>query len=135
VPCNAYALHLAISNDSYGETLVLAPGCTYYLPDALPDLTTKLTIMGYHSTLTKTWDAWSFSLLTVGGCRGIILSVASMTFNDGDCGDLTVINVNLADGGGYGISQGGANPHRGGRGPSRITRPTSTVGPSTTTAT
>ncbi len=34
VPCNPYALHRAINNQSFGETLVLAPGCTYYLPDA-----------------------------------------------------------------------------------------------------
>ena len=108
VPCNPYALHRAISDQSYGETLVLAPGCTYYLPDALPDITTTLTIVGYHSTLTRTWDAGSFSLLTVGGCTHIIPSAASATFDDGNCGDLTVINVNFTDGGGYGITQGGA---------------------------
>jgi predicted outer membrane repeat protein len=108
VPCNPYALHRAISDQSYGETLVLAPGCTYYLPDALPDITTTLTIVGYHSTLTRTRDAGSFSLLTVGGCTHILPSVASATFDDGNCGDLTVINVNFTDGGGYGISQGGA---------------------------
>ena len=114
VPCNPYALHQAISHQSYGETLVLAPGCTYYLPDALPEITTTLTIAGYHSTLTRTWDARSFSLLTVGGCRHIIPSVASVTVNDGDCGDLTVINVDFTDGGGYGISQGGAIDNEGG---------------------
>ena len=108
VPCNPYALHRAISSQSYGETLVLAPGCTDYLLDALPDITTTLTIVGYHSTLTRTRDAGSFSLLTVGGCTHIIPSVASATFDDGNCGDLTVINVNFTDGGGYGITQGGA---------------------------
>ena len=46
VPCNPYALHRAISSQSYGETLVLAPGCTDYLLDALPDITTTLTIVG-----------------------------------------------------------------------------------------
>jgi len=111
VPCNAYALHRAINNERYGETLILAPGCTYYLPAALPEITTKLTIAGYHSTLTRTWDARSFSLLTVGGCRHI---VASVTVNDGDCGDLTVINVDFTDGGGYGIDRGGAINNEGG---------------------
>jgi hypothetical protein len=53
VPCNPYALYLPISHAHYGETLNLAPGCTYYLPDALPAITTKLTIAGYHSTLTR----------------------------------------------------------------------------------
>src|SRR5580658_8731583 len=37
VPCNPYALHQAIGHARYGETLDLAPGCTYYLPGALPD--------------------------------------------------------------------------------------------------
>src|SRR5580693_1058772 len=31
VPCNAYALHAAINDASSGDTLDLAPGCTYYL--------------------------------------------------------------------------------------------------------
>jgi hypothetical protein len=108
VPCNPHALYLAISHQSYGETLDLAPGCTYYLPGRLPDIKTNLTIVGYHSTVTRTRDAGSFSLLTVGGCTHIIPSVASATFDDGNCGDLTVINVNFTDGGGYGITQGGA---------------------------
>ena len=68
VPCNAYALYLAISDESY-ETLVLATGCTYYLPGARPDNTTKLTIVDCHSTLTRTRDAGSYSLLTVDDCQ------------------------------------------------------------------
>src|SRR5580658_2948675 len=82
VPCNPHALYLAISHQSYGETLDLAPGCTYYLPGRLPDIKTNLTIVGYHSTVTRTRDAGSFSLLTVGG----------------GCGDLGVINANSDDG-------------------------------------
>ena len=85
VPCNPYALHEAIADASYGETLVLAPGCTYRLADALPDIMTKLTIVGHESTLTRTWDAGDFSLLTVGDC---------------EAADVTVINVNFTDGGG-----------------------------------
>jgi predicted outer membrane repeat protein len=92
VPCNAYALHAAINDASSGDTLDLAPGCTYYLPDALPEIMKTLTIVGYHSTLTRAQGAGGFSLLKV-GC--------------GD-GDLTVINVNFTDGGGYDVGNGGA---------------------------
>jgi hypothetical protein len=92
VPCNAYALHTAIDDASSGDTLDLAPGCTYYLPEALPEIMHELTIVGYHSTLTRTRDAGGFSLLKV-GC---------------EAGDLTVINVNFTDGGGYDVGKGGA---------------------------
>jgi predicted outer membrane repeat protein len=92
VPCNAWALHAALDNPSDGETLDLAPGCTYYLSTSLPDIMTDLTIVGYHSTLTRTRDAGGFSLLKV-GC---------------EAGDLTVINVNFTDGGGYDVGNGGA---------------------------
>jgi predicted outer membrane repeat protein len=91
VPCNAWALHTAINDASSGDTLDLAPGCTYYLPHALPDIMTDLTIVGYHSTLTRARWAGDFSLLKV-GCSA---------------GDLTVINVNFTDGGGD-IDRGGA---------------------------
>jgi predicted outer membrane repeat protein len=109
VPCNPYALYLAISHQHYGETLDLAPGCTYYLPDALPSIKTKLTIVGYHATLTRTWNAGSFSLLTVGGDCGVGGPSVINENSDDDCrADLTVINVNFTDGGGYGIDNGGA---------------------------
>jgi predicted outer membrane repeat protein len=98
VPCNAYALHTAIDDASSGDTLDLAPGCTYYLPEALPDIMTELTIVGYHSTLTRAHDAEGFSLLKV-GC---------------EAGDLTVINVNFTDGGGYDVGKGGAIYNDGG---------------------
>ena len=101
VSCNAEALYLAIAHQSYGETLNLAPGCTYSLPARLPNIRTHLTIVGDHSTLTRTRDAGSFSLLTVagGGCDG----------DDYYCtADLTVINVNFTDGGGYDTDYGGA---------------------------
>jgi predicted outer membrane repeat protein len=113
VPCNAYALFLAITQAHNGETLYLAPGCTYYLPDALPAIRADLTIVGYHSTLTRTRNAGSFSLLTagVGGC-GVDLAVHP---GNGDCAaaDLTVINVNFTDGGGSGTDEGGAIQNRG----------------------
>jgi hypothetical protein len=92
VPCNPYALHTAIDDASSGDTLDLAPGCTYYLPYALPDIMKTLTIVGYHSTLTRAHWAGGFSLLKV-GC---------------EAGDLTVINVNFTDGGGDDVGAGGA---------------------------
>jgi predicted outer membrane repeat protein len=114
VPCNPHALYLAISHQSYGETLDLAPGCTYYLPGRLPNIKTNLTIEGYHSTLTRTRDAGSFSLLTVGGGCGD-LGVISANLDDGDCkADLTVINVDFTDGGGSNEDEGGAIHNGGG---------------------
>jgi predicted outer membrane repeat protein len=89
VPCKASALSSAIGSAGSGATLNLAPGCTYYLPDALPPVTTTLTIVGHHSTLTRAPKTGSFSLLTVDA-------------------DLTVINVNFTGGGGSGIDGGGA---------------------------
>jgi hypothetical protein len=96
VPCNPHALYLAISHQSYGETLDLAPGCTYRLASALPRIKTNLTIVGHHATLTRTHNAPGFSLLTVRGA------------------DLTVINVNFTDGGGYKVGKGGAIDNNGG---------------------
>ena len=90
VPCNPQALNAAIGTAHQGETLDLAPGCTYRLAGAVPHIKTNLTIVGHHSTLTRTRNAPGFSLLTVRGA------------------DLTVINVNFADGGGYKVGKGGA---------------------------
>jgi hypothetical protein len=93
VPCNAYALYHAIKHAHHGEILNLAPGCTYSLPDALPDIMTKLTIVGHQSTLTRARDAGDFSLLKVG---------------DYEAADVTVIDVNFTGGGGRDASDGGA---------------------------
>lgn len=113
VPCNADALYEAIGQAHYGETLNLAPGCTYYLPAGLPFIRTNLTIKGYYSTLTRTRDAGSFSLLTVGcGNDGGILASP-----DDGCqakADLTVVNVDFTGGGGSGAFEGGAIDNAGG---------------------
>jgi predicted outer membrane repeat protein len=116
VPCNPHALYLAIAHARYGETLDLAPGCTYYLPGRLPEIRTNLTIVGYHSTLTRTRNARPFSLLTVDGdCGGGIGSVINANLDDAYCkADLTVIKVNFTDGGGYGTDDGGAIDNEGG---------------------
>lgn len=98
VRCSAYALHRAISDASSGETLNLAPGCTYHLPEALPDIMTRLTIVGNRSTLTRARRAGGFSLLTVGNC---------------EASDVTVVNVNFIGGGGHDVSDGGAIDNQG----------------------
>ena len=121
VPCNAYALHTAIDDASSGDTLDLAPGCTYRLPAALPEIDTELTIVGYHSTLTRAHDAPGFSLLTLGGrgCGdgGVNLPAGSTNLDDDDGCDawLAVTNVNFTDGGGYEVGKGGAIDNAGGR--------------------
>jgi predicted outer membrane repeat protein len=114
VACSADALYTAIVHQSYGETLDLAPGCTYSLPARLPNIRTHLTIVGDHSTLTRTRDAGSFSLLTVGdGCGD--LGVINANSDDGYCkADLTVINVDFTDGGGSDEDEGGAIHNGGG---------------------
>jgi predicted outer membrane repeat protein len=114
VPCNAYALNLAIGHAHYGETLDLAPGCTYDLPYALPIIKTHLTIVGNQTTLTRTWDAGSFSLLSVGECTG----GGGITNENSDdpplcMSDLTVIKVNFTGGGGSDTDEGGAIDSRG----------------------
>jgi predicted outer membrane repeat protein len=118
VPCNAGALYAAIYNAHHGETLDLAPGCTYYVPGPLREIKTELTIVGYHSTLTRTWDAGSFSLLKVGGDLGCVVEGGVLNVNNNPCdgldGDLTVIDVNFTGGGGYDAEMGGAIDNDGG---------------------
>jgi predicted outer membrane repeat protein len=98
VRCNAYALHRAIKDASFGDTLNLARGCTYHLPAALPGIMTTLTIVGHNSTLTRTRRAGDFSLLRV---------------DDWEASDVTVINVNFTDGGGRDVTDGGAIDNEG----------------------
>jgi predicted outer membrane repeat protein len=98
VPCNPWALHAAIDDASSGDTLDLAPGCTYYLPGALPLITTNLTIVGHRTLLRRAHGAGSFSLLRV----------ANSSY-----ADLTVIDMGFGDGGGD-INAGGAIYNGGG---------------------
>jgi predicted outer membrane repeat protein len=124
VPCSPVALHAALADPGPGETLDLAPGCTYSLPGSLPEITTDLTIVGYQSTLTRAPHAGGFSLLTVGGlgCKGGIggggvnIPAGNANLNPDDLckADLTVINVNFTDGGGYDVGTGGAIDNDGG---------------------
>src|ERR1700728_1479754 len=46
VPCDVSTLNTVITDATAGETIVLAHGCVYDLPAALPDITVPLTITG-----------------------------------------------------------------------------------------
>jgi predicted outer membrane repeat protein len=91
VPCSGYALYEAVNNADNGDTLVLAPGCTYYLRDGLGTMRT-ITIVGHSSTITRARGAGSFTLLTVEDCESA---------------NVTLINVNFTNGGGD-VTDGGA---------------------------
>jgi hypothetical protein len=87
VACYPGALAAAIFGASSGETIVLTPGCVYRLDQALPDVGTDMTIVGYDTELLGHHS--DFPLLTVG------TSV-----------DLTVVDVDFKDGGGSGVDGG-----------------------------
>jgi hypothetical protein len=93
VPCPA-SLSSAISAADSGAVLILAPGCTYWLTSALPTVMNELTVVGYDSSLVRSYarDTDQFSILTVGSTNG----------------DLTLIDVNIRNGGGGESGVGGA---------------------------
>jgi len=96
VDCVTADLISAMTSYTSGDTLILAPHCTYWLTGdtGLPTIMHTLTIVGHDSTFIKrSYDnANSFSIFTV-GCVG---------------GDLTLDNVNVSNGGGSGDDDGGA---------------------------
>jgi predicted outer membrane repeat protein len=85
VPCSGHALYDAVTNAGYGETLFLAPNCTYQLYDTV-NVTTRLTIIGHDSTITQSSHAGGITLVSVGDC-------------DCEAANLTLVNVNFTDGG------------------------------------
>jgi predicted outer membrane repeat protein len=92
VPCSAAALTAAIKGASSGETLSLAPLCTYGLSAALPPIVEKLTIEGNHSTIKgQNSGTPDFAVLTVGSLSGSRV------------GTLAVCDLNIS-GGAPGIS-------------------------------
>jgi hypothetical protein len=90
-PCNAGALAAAILYPSYRETIVLAPGCTYWLTGQLTDNASYLTIVGEDSTLERAPYASSITLLKVNYAK-----------------TLTLDDVNFTNGGGSSEDNGGA---------------------------
>jgi predicted outer membrane repeat protein len=98
VDCNTADLVTAMTYPNYasGDTLVLAPHCTYWLTGStgLPTIMHTLTIVGHDSTWVKrSYDNTnSFSIFAVGCANG----------------NLTLDDVNVANGGGPDQSDGGA---------------------------
>ena len=93
VPCGT-SLSTAISDADSGAVLALAPGCTYWLTETgLPMINKTLTIVGYDSTIARSYadDTPSFTIFSV--CHD---------------GDLTLDNVNVRNGDGNGPAGGGA---------------------------
>jgi autotransporter family porin len=94
VPCLASALSLEISTAVIGETLSLAPGCTYVLTTTgLPAITKALTIDGHGDTVERSYTRGtpSFTVFTVESA-----------------GNLTLNDVNVQHGGGVSEWDGAA---------------------------
>ncbi len=91
VPCSAAALTAAIKGASSGETLSLAPLCTYGLTAALPPIVENLIIKGNHATIERSAAAGTpeFAILTVGLDHGPAigtLATSDLNISDGDPG-------------------------------------------------
>jgi predicted outer membrane repeat protein len=81
VPCWTPALYDALANASDGETIILAPTCTYWLDSALPNVNTDLTILGNGATLRRGNNADSFTILSV--TSDVNVSISSLSFVNG----------------------------------------------------
>ena len=91
VPCSAAALTAAIKGASSGETLSLAPLCTYGLTAALPPIVENLIINGNHATIERSAAARTpeFAILTVGLDHGPAigtLATSNLNIRNGDPG-------------------------------------------------
>ncbi len=66
VPCNTSALVEAVATAPSGSTLLLAPGCTYVLDQALPTISKTLFITG-PATLQRSYaeDTPDFTIMTI----------------------------------------------------------------------
>jgi hypothetical protein len=84
LPCSVSALSTAISSASSGDIVNLAPGCTYELTAALPNITTDLVIVGDGATLERSYAPGTpdFSILTVTGGN---LTLIGVDFRNGLC--------------------------------------------------
>lgn len=97
VPCSTAALTAAIKGASSGETLSLAPLCSYGLTAALPPILESLTINGNHATIERSTAAGTpeFAILTVGLNHGSAigtLATSNLNLRNGDPG------INLVQG-------------------------------------
>src|SRR5450755_346271 len=87
VPCSVSALAADITDATSGETLNLTVPCTYVLTEALPDISTNLTIQGGgFATLERSFavDTPAFSILAVNTNVDLVLN--HVNFSNGDAG-------------------------------------------------
>jgi predicted outer membrane repeat protein len=86
VPCSTSSLVTDMTSPANDTVLILAPGCTYWLTATLPRVMHTLTIVGHQSSIVRSYadDTASFSIFSVGSADG----------------NLTLINVNVRNGGG-----------------------------------
>jgi len=90
VDCVTADLVTAMTSYTSGDTLVLAPHCTYWVTAALPTIMHTLTIQGNNASIVRTHSAAAFSVFIVGCANG----------------NLTLENVNVTNGGGAGVDGG-----------------------------
>lgn len=90
VDCNTADLITAMTSYTSGDTLVLAPHCTYWVTASLPTVMHTLTIQGNNANIVRTNSSDPFSIFIV-GCTN---------------GHLTLENVNVRNGGGAGVDGG-----------------------------
>jgi predicted outer membrane repeat protein len=87
VPCNATALAADIAGATSGETLNLTVPCVYVLTEALPVITTNLTITGGgFATLERSFapETPAFSILAVDTDVNVVID--HVNFRNGDAG-------------------------------------------------
>jgi len=123
VPCSTTALASAISGAVSGDTLVLAPGCSYQVSDPLPDISTNLTIDGRGATLDADGpESPGYNILGVPD--GVTVHIRYLNFTCGgsyigQCGEAIRTSGNVTIEGGtfyelgpiyneYGLGGGGA---------------------------
>src|SRR5215472_13403166 len=85
VPCST-SLSTAISDADTGAVLTLAPGCTYWLTAGLPTIRKTLTIVGHHSSITRSYadDTPSFSIFSVRPGGNLTLDHVNIRNGDGN---------------------------------------------------
>jgi predicted outer membrane repeat protein len=87
VPCHTPALVAAISNATAGQTLSLAPLCTYILTSAPPRIGVDLTIEGHDATIERSTAPGTpeFSLLEIFSLLTFpVVTIDDVNFKDGD---------------------------------------------------
>jgi hypothetical protein len=120
VPCNTAALVTAITTanaDGEADTLQLAPSCSYtmssannkwYGPNALPPISSNITIQGSDSTIERNSAADNFRLFFVGADPA---DPDTLGYTSPGAGSLTLEGVTLSNG-----HAKGGNSQRGGAG-------------------